>query len=235
MTDHTASTILVVDDEPQILRALTTNLRARGYETTAADTGAAALQVAGSTHPDLVILDLGLPDIDGVEVIVGLRVWTDVPILVLSVRQGENDKVEALDASADDYVTKPFAIDELLARVRACLRRATPADETPVVETPAFSIDLAARRIVLADGTPASLTPIEWAIVEFLARNPGRLVSQRQLLETVWGPGYESETHYLRVHIAHGRRKLEPTPSQPQHFMTEPGMGYRFEPEPVRR
>jgi two-component system KDP operon response regulator KdpE len=222
--------VLVVDDEPQILRALGINLRARGYEVDLASDGERALTLAASHHPDVVVLDLGLPGIDGVEVIRGLRGWSTVPIVVLSVRDGEADKVKALDAGADDYVTKPFGMDELMARLRAALRRATPADEAPVVVTPDFTIDLGAKRVHRgADGEEVRLTPTEWHLVEVLVRNQGKLVSQRQLLQEVWGPEYHDETAYLRVHMANVRRKLEPEPSRPRHFLTEPGMGYRFE------
>ncbi len=219
--------ILVVDDEPQILRALNTNLRARGYDVELAQTGEKALDLAARKHPDLVILDLGLPGIDGVEVIRGLRGWTSVPIVVLSVREREADKVAALDAGADDYVTKPFGMDELLARLRAALRRAAPAEEEAVVETPDFTVDLADKR-VSRDGAEVRLTPTEWQIVELLVRNPGKLVTQRQLLQDVWGPQYERETNYLRVYLAQIRRKLEPDPARPRYFLTEPRMGYRF-------
>ena len=221
--------ILVVDDEPQILRALATNLRARSYDVELAQTGEAALTIAARKHPDLVILDLGLPGIDGVEVIRGLRGWTTVPIVVLSVRDREADKVAALDAGADDYVTKPFGMDELLARMRAALRRAEPTEEAAVVETGDFRVDLAAKR-VQRDGSEVKLTPTEWHLVEVLVRNPGKLVSQRQLLHEVWGPQYERETNYLRVYLAQIRRKLEPDPARPRYFLTEPRMGYRFEP-----
>ncbi len=221
--------ILVVDDEAQISKALSINLRTRGYDVDVAPTGEKALELAARNHPDAVILDLGLPGIDGTEVVRGLRGWSSVPIVILSVREGEADKVAALDAGADDYVTKPFGMDELLARLRAALRRATPAEEEPVIETPDFSVDLRAKRI-FKQGDEVKLTPTEWHIVELLVRNPGKLVSQRQLLKTVWGPKYEDETNYLRVFMAQVRRKLEPTPSQPRYFITEPGMGYRFEP-----
>jgi len=220
--------ILVVDDEPQIRRALATNLRARGYAVDLADTGERALVLAADRHPDLVILDLGLPGIDGTEVVRGLRGWTSIPIIVLSVRDAESDKVEALDAGADDYVTKPFNMNELLARMRAALRRShVPEDEVPVIATPDFSIDLGAKRVT-RDGADVSLTPIEWGLVEVLARNPGRLITHRQLLHDVWGPAYDTETNYLRVHFANIRRKLEPDPSRPRYFITEPGMGYRL-------
>ncbi len=223
------SRVLVVDDEPQMLRALTTNLRVRGYEVDEADSGEQALEVAARRRPDVVVLDLGLPGIDGVDVVHGLRGWTEVPILVLSAREDEGSKVEALDAGADDYVTKPFGMNELLARLRAALRRATPADEEPMVSTEDFVVDLAAKRVTR--GTrDVHLTPTEWQVVEVLVRNPGKLVSQRQLLADVWGPHYRTETNYLRLYLAQIRRKLEPEPSRPRYFLTEPGMGYRFQP-----
>ncbi len=221
--------ILVVDDEPQILRALGTNLKARGYEVDLAATGETALTLAARHHPDLIILDLGLPGIGGIEVLEGLRGWTSVPVIVLSVREAERDKVAALDAGADDYVTKPFGMDELLARLRAALRRAVPADEPAEVVTPDFTVDLAAKRVTNADGE-VRLTPTEWEIVEILVRNPGRLVTQRQLLQEVWGPQYTTETNYLRVYMAQIRRKLEPDPARPRSFHTEARMGYRFNP-----
>ena len=221
--------VLVVDDERQIRRALATNLRARDYEVDLAETGEQALALASERHPDLVVLDIGLPGIDGVEVVRGLRGWTDVPIIMLSVRGEENDKVAALDAGADDYVTKPFGMNELLARMRAAVRR-TPTGtgaENAVVEAGDLVIDLVDKR-VHRDGDQVHLTPIEWGLVEALVRSNGRLVSQRQLLQTVWGPEYGTETNYLRVHLANVRRKLEADPSRPRHFITEPGMGYRF-------
>ncbi|HEX3668427.1 MAG TPA: response regulator [Acidimicrobiia bacterium] len=222
------SRVLVVDDEPQILRALGINLRARGYEVDLAPEGERALDVAARHHPDVVVLDLGLPGIDGVDVIRGLRGWSQVPIVVLSVRDAEGDKVAALDAGADDYVTKPFGMDELLARLRAALRRTTPAEEEALVETEDFTIDLAAKK-VRRDGEEVRLTPTEWNLVEVLVRNRGRLVAQTQLLQDVWGPQYHDETNYLRVFMAQVRRKLEPEPAHPRYFITEPGMGYRFE------
>jgi two-component system, OmpR family, KDP operon response regulator KdpE len=221
------SRVLVVDDEPQILRALGINLRARGYDVDLAPDGERALDVAARHHPDVVVLDLGLPGIDGVDVIRGLRGWSQVPIVVLSVRDAEGDKVAALDAGADDYVTKPFGMDELLARLRAALRRTIPAEEEALVETPDFTIDLAAKK-VRRDGEEVRLTPTEWHLVEVLVRNRGRLVAQTQLLQEVWGPQYHDETNYLRVFMAQLRRKLEPEPAQPRYFITEPGMGYRF-------
>ncbi|MEU9036016.1 response regulator [Streptomyces sp. NPDC048352] len=224
--------VLVVDDEPQIVRALVINLRARAYEVDAAGDGAGALELAAARHPDVVVLDLGLPDMDGVEVIRGLRGWTRVPILVLSARHSSDEKVEALDAGADDYVTKPFGMDELLARLRAAVRRAEPATGTGgdevLVETEGFTVDLAAKKAV-REGRDVRLTPTEWHLLEVLVRGGGRLVSQKQLLREVWGPAYGKETNYLRVYMAQLRRKLEADPSHPRHFITEPGMGYRFE------
>ncbi len=222
--------VLVVDDEPQIRRALGTNLRARGFEVDLAPSGEEALALAAARRPDVVILDLGLPGIDGLEVVAGLRGWTEIPIIVLSVRDAEADKVAALDAGADDFVTKPFGMDELLARLRAAVRRASPPpEEAAVVETEHLRIDLAARRI-RRDGVEIKLTPTEWHLVEVLVRHAGRLVGQRQLLQEVWGPEYERETNYLRVYLARIRRKLELDPSAPSHFLTEAGVGYRFEP-----
>ncbi|MCX4748961.1 response regulator [Kitasatospora sp. NBC_01287] len=223
--------VLVVDDEPQIVRALVINLKARKYEVDAAHDGAGALELAAARHPDVVVLDLGLPDMDGVEVIKGLRGWTRVPIIVLSARHASDEKVEALDAGADDYVTKPFGMDELLARMRAAIRRAEPVagEDDSLVTTEAFTVDLAAKK-VNRGGTDVRLTPTEWHLLEVLVRNAGRLVSQTQLLQEVWGPAYRTETNYLRVYLAQLRRKLEADPSHPRHFITEAGMGYRFEP-----
>ncbi len=222
--------VLVVDDEPQIVRALVINLKARGYEADSAADGAAALRLAAARHPDVVVLDLGLPDMDGVEVIRGLRGWTRTPIIVLSARHSSDEKVQALDAGADDYVTKPFGMDELLARLRAAVRRAEPAGggEEDVVEAGGFTVDLAAKK-VNRDGRDVRLTPTEWHLLEVLVRHTGRLVGQKQLLQEVWGPSYGTETNYLRVYMAQLRRKLEADPSHPRHFITEPGMGYRFE------
>jgi two-component system, OmpR family, KDP operon response regulator KdpE len=222
--------ILVVDDEPQIVRALSVNLKALGYEVDAVSTGEAALQQAALHRPDAVILDLGLPGIDGVQVIEGLRGWTAVPIIVLTVREREIEKISALDAGADDYVTKPFGMGELLARLRAALRRAAPAAsiEFPIITTADFTIDLEAKRVTHLGDVEIKLTPTEWGIVEMLVRHQGKLVSQVQLLQEVWGPTYGEETNYLRVFMAQIRRKLEPDPSHPVYFITEPGMGYRF-------
>ncbi|WUK71817.1 response regulator [Kribbella sp. NBC_00359] len=222
--------VLIVDDDRQLLRALAINLRARQYDVETAADGTTALAAAARRPPDLVILDLGLPDLNGVEVVGGLRGWCSAPIIVLSARDTQADKVAALDAGADDYVTKPFGMDELLARIRAALRRTTAdAGSQVVVRTEAFTIDLAAKRVITAEGD-VRLTPTEWSLLEILVRNPGKLISQKQLLRDVWGPGYESETNYLRVYMAQLRRKLELDASRPVHLITEPGMGYRFQP-----
>src|SRR5262245_6991403 len=221
--------VLVVDDEPQIVRALQINLKARGYEVHVADGGSAALRVAAQHPPDLVILDLGLPDLDGVEVIRGLRGWSEAPIVVLSGRTDSFDKVGALDAGADDYLTKPFGIDELLARMRAVLRRVGGGDDQPVVQVGDATVDLAAKRVTVG-GHEIRLTPTEWHLLEVLVRHPGKLMSQRQLLTEVWGPGYETAHGNLRFYMGQLRRKLEPDAGRPKHLVTEPGMGYRFEP-----
>ncbi|RDI69426.1 response regulator [Nocardia pseudobrasiliensis] len=222
--------VLVVDDEPQILRALRINLSVRGYEVITASTGAAALRAAAEKHPDVVVLDLGLPDMDGIDVLAGLRGWSQAPVIVLSARTDSGDKVEALDAGADDYVTKPFGMDELLARLRAAVRRsATVGDSAdPVVETSSFTVDLAAKKVT-KHGQDIHLTPTEWGVLEMLVRNQGKLVGRRELLREVWGPSYATETHYLRVYLAQLRRKLEDDPSHPKHLLTEAGMGYRFQ------
>ncbi|MEO3809516.1 response regulator [Sphaerisporangium sp. B11E5] len=219
--------VLVVDDEPQILRALRINLAARHYEVAVAPDGGSALREAADFRPDVVLLDLGLPDIDGVDVIHGLRGWTTVPILVLSGRAGNDDKVEALDAGADDYVTKPFHIEELLARVRAVTRRAGAHEpEQAKILIGPYEIDLSAHTV----SGDLHLTPTEWHILQILVRNPGKLITQRRLLTEVWGPQYVKETHYLRQYMAQLRRKLEQDPTHPTHLITEPGMGYRFTP-----
>ncbi|NMH98866.1 response regulator [Pseudonocardia sp. K10HN5] len=222
--------VLVVDDDPQILRALRINLTAHGYHVLVAADGAAALRVAADGHPDVVVLDLGLPDLDGIDVIEGLRGWTAVPIIVLSARTDSSDKVRALDAGADDYVTKPFGMAELLARLRAAVRRASAGsvDGDAVVDVGAFRVDLAAKRVARGD-QEVHLTPTEWGILEMLVRHRGKLVGQRELLREVWGPTYGKETNYLRVYLAQLRRKLEPEPSRPRYLITEPGMGYRFD------
>lgn len=218
--------ILLVDDEEALLRTLSMNLRARGYDVTSASDGEAALAELRAQVPDAVILDLGLPGISGVDVLRELRDWSSVPVIVLSARHGSTDKVEALDVGADDYVTKPFGIDELLARLRAAVRRAG-APEPRTIDAGDLQIDLQDRRVLRA-GTEARLTPTEWGLLAALVTRPGRLVPQRQLLHEVWGPAYEKETNYLRVHMANLRRKLEEDPSRPRHLITEPGMGYRF-------
>ena len=224
--------VLVVDDEPQILRALRINLRARQYDVVTAATGADALRAAADRHPDVVLLDLGLPDLDGVEVVRALRTWTTVPVLVLSGRLQSAAKVQALDAGADDYVTKPFNVEELLARLRAVSRRVAGPDPVEPVRVGPWLVDLADRRVTDAAGSGESvhLTPTEWQLLDALLTRPGRLVTQRSLLQRVWGPTYVGETHYLRQYMKHLRRKLEPVPSRPRHLLTEPGMGYRFQP-----
>ena len=221
--------VLVVDDEQGLVHALAINLRAHGWDVATALDGAQALDLAASWRPGVVLLDLGLPDLPGLDVIAGIRGWSQVPIVVLSARQQGEDKVDALDAGADDYVTKPFAMDELLARLRAATRRGAPTDATEaVVEAGELTIDLARRR-VLRRGEDVRLSPTEWALIEVLVRHRGRLVSRQQLLQEVWGPGYTNETAYLRVYAAQLRRKLEVDPSHPRHLLTKPGMGYLFE------
>ena len=225
--------VLVVDDEPQILRALAINLRARHYEVLTAGTGTEALAQAARHNPDLVVLDLGLPDLDGVDVVRGLRGWTAAPIVILSGRSDSADKVDALDAGADDYVTKPFSVDELLARLRAVARRAGPSEAAATVTFGGTTVDLATHRVTVADGhgpREVRLTPTEWHLLEVLLRYPGKLLSRKQLLAEVWGPGYESAEGNLRVYMAQLRRKLERDPARPRHLLTEPGFGYRFEP-----
>ncbi|MEU2776296.1 response regulator transcription factor [Streptomyces sp. NPDC007162] len=223
--------VLVVEDDPQLVRALVINLQARHYGVDAAPDGAVALRLAAARRPDVVMLDLGLPDMDGVDVIRALRGWTRVPILVLSARQASDEKVAALDAGADDYITKPFSMDELLARLRAAVRRNEDVPLVPEatrVETAGFSIDLLAKRVV-RDGRDVRLTPTEWHLLEILVTNPGRLITQKHLLQEVWGVSQRNKTNYLRVYMAQLRRKLETDPSHPRYLITEPGMGYRFE------
>jgi two-component system, OmpR family, KDP operon response regulator KdpE len=237
--------VLVVDDEPQILRALRINLRVREYQVDVAATGTEALEIAARHPPDLVILDLGLPDLDGVEVIEGLRGWTKAPIIVLAGRADSTDQVEALDAGADDYVTKPFGVEELLARMRAAVRRTGTPEDQPRIRLGGLIVDLAAKRVtrqaaVPTGGGPAGpaqpddirLTPTEWHLLEVLLRNPGKLLSRNQLLTEVWGPGYADATGILRLYMAQLRRKLEPDPARPRWLITEPGMGYRYQPSP---
>jgi len=219
--------ILIADDDPQILRALRITLSARGYEVDVATNGRAALDAAIANHPDLVILDLGMPGLTGIEVIHGLRGWTTTPILVVSGRSDSMDKVAALDAGADDYVTKPFAADELLARVRALGRRTPAVTDAPIVEFGDVAVDLASHVDTRA-GAPVRLTPTEWHLLEVLVRNPDRLVTRETLLTEVWGPRYTTDTGYLRLYLSQLRKKLEAEPGQPRYFVTEPGMGYRF-------
>jgi two-component system, OmpR family, KDP operon response regulator KdpE len=219
--------VLVIDDDPQLVRALRITLSAHGYDVVTAADGTAGLTAASHHPPDLVILDLGLPDLDGVAVAEGLRGWCAAPIIVLSARQGEPAKVDALDAGADDYVTKPFGMNELLARMRAALRRAAPGVSQAMVSTDHFTVDLAGKRVTSAAGE-VRLTPTEWHLLEVLIREAGKLVPHRHLLQQVWGPAYATETNYLRVHMANLRRKLEPDPARPRYLITEPGLGYRF-------
>jgi two-component system KDP operon response regulator KdpE len=223
--------VVVVDDDRPLARALAINLRAHGYEVQVAHDGRSALTEVARAHPAVVVLDLGLPDLDGIEVLAGIRGWSAVPVIVLSARSTSAEKVAALDAGADDYVTKPFGMDELLARIRAAVRRGTPAgsDEVDTVTTDDFTVDLGAHRVE-RNGGAVRLTPTEWSLLELLVRHSGKLVPQKQMLTEVWGPVYEHETHYLRVYLAQLRRKLEPDPAHPRYLITEPGVGYRFEP-----
>jgi two-component system KDP operon response regulator KdpE len=224
------SRILVVDDDRPLLRALHITLSARGYDVHTAQDARTALDVAAHHPPDLAIVDLGLPDLDGITIITALRGWSTAPILVLSARHSEAAKINALDAGADDYITKPFGMGELLARIRAALRRTTTATDQPVITTAAFTIDLAAKRVTTPNGE-VRLTPTEWHLLEILLRNAGKLVTQQQLLREVWGPRYEPQTGYLRVHLGNLRRKIEPDPARPRYLRTEPGLGYRFLPD----
>ncbi|MEU3911465.1 MULTISPECIES: response regulator [unclassified Streptomyces] len=225
--------VLVVEDDPQLVRALRINLQARKFDVDEAGDGGSALRLATARRPDVIVLDLGLPDMDGIEVIRGVRGWSRVPIVVLSARHTSEDKIRALDAGADDYVTKPFSMDELLARLRAASRRqaepARTADDVTVVETDGFTIDLLAKKVRRGDRT-VRLTPTEWHLLEILVTHPGHLITQNRLLLEVWGPTYSENTNYLRVYMAQLRRKLEADPSHPRYLITEPGMGYRFEP-----
>jgi two-component system, OmpR family, KDP operon response regulator KdpE len=219
--------VLVIDDEGSILRALRINLTARKYEVVTAADGASGLAAMAHVRPDVLILDLGLPDMDGADVIKGVRRQTSTPIIVLSAVGQESIKVAAFDAGADDYITKPFGMDELLARLRAAVRRASPAPDEPVVATEDFTVDLAAKRVA-RNGNDVRLTPTEWGLLEVLVRNRGQAVTQRQLLQEVWGEQHRTEGNYLRVYIARLRRKLEPDPSRPRYLLTEPSIGYRF-------
>jgi two-component system, OmpR family, KDP operon response regulator KdpE len=226
--------VLVVDDEVSIRKALSLNLAARGYEVVLADSGEAAMQAVATEHPEMVLLDLGLPGIDGIRTIEALRGWTDVPIIVLTVRDDDASKIAALDAGADDYITKPFSMGELLARLRAALRRAPDAPlASPIVDAVSFRLDIAAHRaftVSPAGDVEVHLTPTEWAIATYLTRNPGRLITHRQLVTAVWGPTFDPDPNLLRVHMAHIRHKLEAEPSRPRHFITDSGVGYRYEP-----
>ncbi|GAA2372945.1 response regulator [Dactylosporangium salmoneum] len=228
----TRTRILIVDDEPQLLRALRINLQARQYDVVTAGDGTTALRAAADQHPDVVVLDLGLPDLDGIEVLRTLRAWTPVPVVVLSGRLGSSEKVAALDAGADDYVTKPFSVDELLARLRAVSRRRAEPEPSSAVRIGDYEVDLAAHDVHRADDPVRRLhlTRTEWRLLELLLRNPGRLVAHRELLAHVWGPTYVEENHYLRQYMAQLRRKLESDPAHPRHLLTEPAMGYRFQP-----
>ena len=223
--------ILVVDDDPQLLRALRINLAARGYDVHTAPDGHTALRATALHHPDVIVLDLGLPDIDGIEVLAGLHGWCAAPVIVLSARTDAADKVAALDTGADDYVTKPFGMEEFLARIRAALRRGrtVPHSAAPVVTTDAFTVDLAAKKVV-RDGSDIHLTPTEWGLLEMLVSNSGKVVGHHELLTELWGPSYVTQTHYLRVYLAQIRQKLEPDPAHPRYLLTEAGRGYRFEP-----
>lgn len=233
MTPEEPVHVLVVDDDPALARAMKINLEARGYRVTTTPDAASALRAVTELDVDLVLLDLGLPDRDGLDVVVGVRGWSQVPIVVLSARHTTDDKVEALDAGADDYVTKPFEMHELLARIRAALRHSASEPTSPVLEVGELVVDLR-RSTVTRAGEVVRLTPKEWALLEVLARRPGELVTQAELLAEVWGPGYERETHYLRVYLATLRRKLEPEPAHPRHLLTEPGRGYRLALDPPR-
>jgi two-component system, OmpR family, KDP operon response regulator KdpE len=222
--------VLVVEDERALLRALAMNLSARGYEVTEADSGTRALSAAAAEDHDVILLDLGLPDISGLDVIKGVRAYASTPILVLSARTATSEKVQALDLGADDYVTKPFSIDELLARLRAATRRAGTPESVDVVQVGDTRVDLGAKTVTAADGSPVHLTPTEWHLLEALLRRPGKLVTGRALLTELRGSPDHTDPSYLRIYIAALRRKLEPVPARPRHLLTEPGMGYRFQP-----
>jgi two-component system KDP operon response regulator KdpE len=228
--------ILIADDDPQILRALRITLGSQGYEIVTAGDGAEAIRLAADATPDLIMLDLGMPALDGLDVIQAVRGWSAVPVLVVSGRAGSADKVDALDAGADDYVTKPFAMDELLARIRALTRRigVGAAGDDPVVTFGGIRVDLAAHQVTRdGDRTAIRLTPTEWKMLELLVRNPGRLVTHHELFAEVWGTTEVRESGYLRLYIGQLRKKLEPEPAHPRHFLTEAGMGYRFVPDPA--
>ncbi|MGD0623003.1 MAG: response regulator [Thermacetogeniaceae bacterium] len=219
--------IMIIDDEPQMRRLLQVALTAHGYEIREAETGREGIDQAAVFHPDLIVLDLSLPDLDGIEVIKQLREWTQTPVIILSVREQESDKIAALDAGADDYVTKPFSMGELLARIRTALRHAAGAGDEPVLTFGGLAIDLT-RRYVAVDGREIKLTPTEYELLRILVVNAGKVLTHRQLMRTVWGPSYEQETNYLRVYIRQLRQKIEPDPARPRHIVTEPGVGYRL-------
>ncbi|MBV8691074.1 MAG: response regulator [Actinobacteria bacterium] len=221
--------LLLIDDEERFARALAVSLRARGYDVEVSATGEDGLEAAARLHPDATVLDLGLPGMSGLDVLRKLREWNTAPVIVLSARHEEATKVQALDIGADDYVTKPFGMDELLARLRAALRRGAATGPDSIVTTDDFTIDTAATRVTTTAGDDVHLTKTEWKLLEVLVKNRGKLVSQRRLLHEVWGPGYDDETEYLRVYMAALRRKLEPEPSRPRYLRTETGMGYRFD------
>jgi two-component system, OmpR family, KDP operon response regulator KdpE len=219
--------VLIIDDERQIRLMLKTALGGYGFNTAESSTGHEGLTRTAIFHPDLIILDLGLPDMDGVDVISQLREWTETPIIVLSVREHEDDKIKALDAGADDYITKPFSMGELLARIRVALRHATKTEDEPVLTLGELTIDIARRNVVVR-GTEVKLTPTEYEILKYLALQAGRVITHRQLLKAIWGPNYQDETHYLRIYVGQIRHKIESDPSQPAIIVTEPGVGYRL-------
>jgi two-component system KDP operon response regulator KdpE len=223
--------ILIADDDPQLVRALTLTLGAVGYDIATAADGAEALRAVIEEHPDVVMVDLGMPHVDGLGVIEGLRGWSNIPVLVVSGRVGAADKVEALDAGADDYITKPFAMDELLARLRALTRRTTPTPDRPTETFGGIRIDFVAKSVVREPDEAVRLTPTEWRILEILVRNPGRLVTREDILTRIWGPAHTTDGGYLRLYVSQLRKKLEAVPSQPRHLQTVQGMGYRFMPD----
>ena len=231
MSTPARSSVLVVDDDRQMLRAVSNALRARGYEILTAGDGETALELLAGEQLDLVLLDLGLPRLDGHDVISRLRSWSDIPVIVLSVREGQDEKAAALDAGADDYVTKPFGTKELLARMRAVLRRATPEQTEPVLRYGELEIDLP-RKLIKLSGEPLHLTPTEYRLLEAMATSPGKLLTHAWLLQNVWGPGYKTESHYLRLYVRQLRQKLHDDPARPRWITTEPGVGYRWLPEP---
>ena len=227
----TAAKVLIVEDEKQIRRFVRVAVEEEGCQVAEAETMADGLLQAGARQPDLLVLDLGLPDGNGVDLIRDLRGWSDMPVLILSARSQETDKIEALDAGADDYLTKPFSVGELRARVRALLRRRSrsPESASPIIEFGSVVVDLS-RRVVTRQGDEVHLTPIEYRLLTVLVGHPGKVLTQRNLLRDIWGPTYVESSHYLRVYVGHLRQKLEDDPTQPKHFLTETGVGYRFQP-----